>query len=279
MRIWLCLCLLPVAAAPQPSKRILLITDAEGVAGICRQEQTEPTNPELRALLTGEINAAVEGFFEAGAEEVIVWDGHDGSRTLSAQTIHPRAKLMIGSVGYSGTLERGYAAIAFLGQHAMGNVRGGIMAHSFSSLGIQYMRINGQPVGEIGVWAALAGSYGIPVILLTGDQAAAEELKALVPDAELAVVKEGLARYACISLSAEAAQKTIRDAARRSLAKIGRIRPYRVEGPVTLEIEYTTRNSLNPDLAVLPGVEIVDDRTIRYQGRDLLEAWKRYRVR
>jgi D-amino peptidase len=268
-----------VAAAPQPSKRILLITDAEGVAGICRQEQTEPTNPELRALLTGEINAAVEGFFEAGAEEVIVWDGHDGSRTLSAQTIHPRAKLMIGSVGYSGTLERGYAAIAFLGQHAMGNVRGGIMAHSFSSLGIQYMRINGQPVGEIGVWAALAGSYGIPVILLTGDQAAAEELKALVPDAELAVVKEGLARYACISLSAEAAQKTIRDAARRSLAKIGRIRPYRVEGPVTLEIEYTTRNSLNPDLAVLPGVEIVDDRTIRYQGRDLLEAWKRYRVR
>jgi len=279
MRIWLCLCLLPVAAAPQPPKRILLTTDAEGVAGICRQEQTEPTNPELRALLTGEINAAVDGFFEGGADEVIVWDGHDGSRTLSAQTIHPRAKLMIGSVGYTGTLERGYAAIAFLGQHAMGNVQKGIMAHSFSSLGIQYMKINGRPVGEIGVWAALAGSYGIPVILLTGDQAAADELKALVPDAELAVVKEGLARYACISLSAEAAQQTIRRAAQRAAAKIGRVRPYRIEGPVTLEIEYTTRNSLHPDLAVLPGVQIVDDRTIRYQGRDLLEAWQRYRVR
>lgn len=279
MRFWLCVCLLPVAAAVQPPKRILLITDAEGVAGICRQEQTEPTNPELRALLTGEINAAVEGFFEGGAEEVIVWDGHDGSRTLSAQTIHPRARLMIGSVGYTGTLERGYAAIAFLGQHAMGNVQKGIMAHSFSSLGIQDMRINGRPVGEIGVWTALAGSWGIPVILLTGDQAAADELKALVPDAELAVVKEGLARYACISLSAEAAQETIRRAAQRAVAKIGRIRPYRVEGPVTLEIEYTTRHSLNPDLAVLPGVEIVDDRTIRYQGRDLREAWQRYRVR
>lgn len=279
MRFWLCVCLLPVVAVAQPPKRILLITDAEGVAGICRQEQTEPTNPELRALLTGEINAAVEGFFEGGAEEVIVWDGHDGSRTLSAQTIHPRARLMIGSVGYTGTLERGYAAIAFLGQHAMGNVQKGIMAHSFSSLGIQDMRINGRPVGEIGVWTALAGSWGIPVILLTGDQAAADELKALVPDAELAVVKEGLARYACISLSAEAAQETIRRAAQRAVAKIGRIRPYRVEGPVTLEIEYTTRNSLNPDLAVLPGVEIVDDRTIRYQGRDLREAWRRYRVR
>ncbi len=279
MRFWLCLCLLPAAAAAQPPKRILLITDAEGVAGICRQEQTEPTNPELRALLTGEINAAVEGFFEGGADEVIVWDGHDGSRTLSAQTIHPRARLMIGPVGYTGTLERGYAAIAFLGQHAMGNVQKGIMAHSFSSLGIQYMKINGRPVGEIGVWAALAGSWGIPVILLTGDQAAADELKALVPEAELAVVKEGLARYACISLSAEAAQQTIRRAAQRAVAKIGRIRPYRVEGPVTLEIEYTTRHSLNPDLAVLPGVEIVDDRTIRYQGRDLREAWQRYRVR
>lgn len=275
----LLLSFLPLLAFAQTPKRILLITDGEGVAGICRQEQVEPTNPELRALLTGEINAAVDGFLEGGAGEVIVWDGHDGSRTLSAQTIHPKAKLMIGSVGYTGTLERGYSAIAFLGQHSMGNVRKGIMAHSFSSLGIQYMKINGQPVGEIGVWAALAGEYRIPVVLLTGDQAAADELKAIVPDAELAVVKEGLARYACISMSGVAAQTAIREAARRSVAKIGRIRPYRVEGPVTLELEYTTRNSLNPDLSALPWVEVVDDRTIRYKGKDMLEAWKRYRVR
>src|SRR5215471_21004081 len=75
---------------------IFLITDAEGVGGVCRQEQTEPKDSEMRQLLTGEINAAVDGFFDGGADEVIVWDGHDGSQTLSALTINPRAKLIMG---------------------------------------------------------------------------------------------------------------------------------------------------------------------------------------
>ncbi|MFN0172941.1 MAG: M55 family metallopeptidase [Bryobacteraceae bacterium] len=271
--------LLAAAALAQPPKRILLITDAEGVAGVCRQDQTDPTNVEMRALLTGEINAAVRGFYDGGADEVVVWDGHDGSQTLSALTIHPRAKLLQGSLGWNGTLDRGYSAIGFLGQHSMGNVRKGIMAHSFSSLGIQNMKLNGKPVGEIDVWAGMAGAFNTPVILLTGDQAAVDELKAIVPDAEFAAVKEGLARYACLSLSAESARSVIHDAAMRSVAKIGKIRPYRIEGPVTLEIEYTTRNSLNPDLSALPWVEVLDDRTIRYKGSNLMEAWKRYRVR
>src|SRR5215831_19327653 len=77
----------------QSRKTIFMITDAEGVAGVCRQDQTDPKNTEMRQLLTGEINAAVSGFLEGGADEVIVWDGHDGSQTLSALTIDPRAKL------------------------------------------------------------------------------------------------------------------------------------------------------------------------------------------
>ena len=84
----LVLALLPLAAPPAAAKKtVFVITDAEGVAGICRQEQTEPTSPELQKLLTGEVNAAVRGFLSAGADEVIVWDGHDGSRTLSAATL------------------------------------------------------------------------------------------------------------------------------------------------------------------------------------------------
>src|SRR5215467_4701590 len=81
---------------PQARKTIFMITDAEGVAGVCRQDQTEPTNSEMRQLLTGEINAAVAGFYDGGADEVIVWDGHDGSQTLSALPNHPRARLIIG---------------------------------------------------------------------------------------------------------------------------------------------------------------------------------------
>src|SRR5262245_6253790 len=91
----------------QPKKTIFMITDAEGVAGVCRQDQTEPKNSEMRQLLTGEINAAVEGFLSGGADEVVVWDGHDGSQTLSALTIHSKAKLLMGAMGPSMTMERG----------------------------------------------------------------------------------------------------------------------------------------------------------------------------
>jgi D-amino peptidase len=263
----------------QARKSIFVITDAEGVAGICRQDQTDPKDPELRQLLTGEANAAVEGFIAGGADEVIIWDGHDGSQTLSAATIHSAAKLLIGGLGPSMTLEKKYAAIAFLGQHSMANVRGGIMAHSYSSLGIQNLRLNGQPIGEIGTRAALAGVYGVPVILLTGDIAATEELRKIVPDAELVAVKEGLGRYVCLSMSAQAARDRIREAAKRAVGKIGQIRPYKIEGPVTIEIEHTTRNSLPLDAAKAAGVEVVDDRTIRYKGKDFMDAWTWYSLR
>ncbi|MEZ5353743.1 MAG: M55 family metallopeptidase [Bryobacteraceae bacterium] len=271
--------LLAVAAAALHAQTIFLITDAEGVGGVCRQEQTDPKDPEMRQLLTGEINAAVEGFLEGGAKEVIVWDGHDGSQTLSTLTIHPKAKLVMGGLNASMLMERKFSAVAYVGQHSKANVRGGIMAHSYSSLGIQTMKLNGKPVGEIDVIAAMAGHFGIPAILLTGDRAAVEELREIVPDAEMVEVKEGIGRYVCISLSAEEARARIRMAAKRSVAKIGKVKPYVVSSPATLEVEYTTRNSLPLDSEFRTSAEVLDDRTIRFRGKDILEVWRRYRVR
>jgi D-amino peptidase len=269
---------LAVAAAAQ-DKTVFLITDAEGVGGVCRQEQTDPKDAEMRQLLTGEINAAVDGFLAGGATEVIVWDGHDGSQTLSTLTIHPKAKLVMGALPASMLMERKFSAVAYVGQHSKANIRGGIMAHSYSSLGIQNMLLNGKPVGEIDVIAAMAGHFGTPVIMLSGDKAAADELREIVPDAEFAIVKEGIGRYNCISLSAPAARDLIRESARRSIAKIGSIPPYKLAGPVTLQIEYTTRNSLPADAGFRTGAEVLDDRTIRFSGKDILEAWRLYRSR
>ena len=260
-------------------RTVFVITDAEGVGGVCRQDQTDPKDQEMRQLLTGEINAAVDGFLAGGADEVIVWDGHDGSQTLSTLTIHPKAKLLMGALGPSMLMDRHFSAVAYVGQHSKANVRGGIMAHSYSSLGIQNMLLSGKPVGEIDVIAAMAGHFGTPVIMLSGDRAAANELHEIVPDAELAVVKEGVGRYTCISLSAAAARETIREAARRSMSKIGTIKPYVVSGPVTLQVEYTTRNSLSVDAEKRAGAEVMDDRTIRFHGKDILEAWTLYRSR
>lgn len=279
MRLYLCLLLLSLSSVAAQKKTIFVITDAEGVAGVCRQDQTDPKDQEMRQLLTGEVNAAVEGFLAGGADEVLVWDGHDGSQTLSTLTIHPKARLLSGALGASMLMDRRFSAVAYIGQHSRANVRAGIMAHSFSSLGIQNLLLNGKPVGEIDVIAAMAGHFGTPAIMLSGDQAAADELRAIVPGAEVAVVKEGLGRHSCISLSASAAREAVREAARRSVARIGAIQPYVLPGPVTLQVEYTTRNSLPVDAAARAGAEVLDDRTIRFRGKDILEAWQLYRSR
>jgi D-amino peptidase len=259
------------------SKTVFMITDAEGVAGVCRQEQTDPKDGEMRQLLTGEINSAVAGFFDGGATDVFVWDGHDGSATLSALTIDPRAHLIMGALPATMLMERHYFAVAFLGQHARANTLTGVMAHSYSSLGIQNLLMNGEPVGEIETRTALAGWFGTPVIFLSGDRAAVEQLKKIDPDAETAVVKEGIDNYSCISLSAEAARRLIRLRAAAAMAKVARIHPYRLNGPVTIEIEYTSRHALTPDAALKSGAEIVNARTIRFHGKDFLEAWQRAR--
>ncbi|MDQ6760911.1 MAG: M55 family metallopeptidase [Acidobacteriota bacterium] len=279
MRILLPLLLCGGLVASAQKRTVFLITDAEGVGGVCRQDQTDPKDTEMRQLLTGEINAAVEGFLAGGADDVLVWDGHDGSQTLSTLTIHPKARLLMGALGPTMAMERRFAAVAYVGQHSKANVRGGIMAHSYSSLGIQNMLLNGKTVGEIDVIAAMAGHFGTPVIMLSGDQAAADELHEIVPQAELAVVKEGLGRYACISLSAAAARDLIRETARKSVAKINSIQPYRLPAPVTLQIEHTTRNSLPLDSESRSGAQVLDDRTIRFQGKDILDAWRQYRSR
>ncbi|WP_051669988.1 M55 family metallopeptidase [Bryobacter aggregatus] len=259
-------------------KRVFVITDAEGVAGVCHQDQTDPKGTDMPALLTGEINAAVEGFLAGGATEVIVWDGHSMAHNLSALTIHPKARLIMGALPAAMTLERKYAAIAFVGQHAMGNVPDAIMAHSFSSLGIQTMKVNGKPVGEIDVRAAMAGHFGTPVIFLSGDHAAADELKAIVPKAVTAVVKQGLLRNSCETMSAVAARELIQAKAKESMSQLTSIAPYTVKGPVTLEIEYTTRNSLNPDAKYWPNAKVLGDRTVQFFGKDIIEAWTNSRI-
>jgi len=274
MKLALITGLLALAAAGQTNKGVLVITDAEGVAGICRQSQVEQGNQEMQRLLTGEINAAVAGFLSAGAPEVVVWDGHGGSWSLSAGTIHDKARLVIGSLGPKMMLDSGrFAAVAFIGQHARANRERAVMAHSYSSLGIQKLTMNGKEVGEIETRSALAGAFGVPVIMLSGDRAAAEDLKAIVPDAETAVVKDGISYYACDSMSHAAAKELIITKAAAAWKKLGQIKPYRVEGRVTIEMELSTRSTPSPDTVSPGGVERIAPRTYRFTGKDFMEAW------
>jgi D-amino peptidase len=272
IRNWMLLMLMAGLAPAQEAKSVLMITDAEGVAGICRQDQTVTTNPELQKLLTGEVNAAVRGFLRGGAQEVWVWDGHSNSSTLSTLTVEG-ARLVQGGLSPKMLLDRKFAAVAFVGQHARANREKAVMAHSYSSLGIQKILMNGKEVGEIETRTALAGWFNTPVIYLSGDQAAADDLLAIVPQAVVSVVKEGLGYYACVSLPAASAQAMIERDAAKAWGKLASIAPYRVAGPVEIEVESTTRSTPSPDAVLPAGVQRVGPRTLRYKGKDFWEAW------
>src|SRR6059036_78047 len=186
--------------------RVLVVTDLEGVGGVNNaEEQLLPGQrryEESRRLLIGEVNAAVDGVLKGGAREVVIWDGHDGSRTLSIDEIHPSAKLIQGKPTPANYYleDRRFDGILFVGQHAMAGAKNGVLAHS-QSFNVQNIFINGKPVGEIGQTAAIAGHFNIPVIMLSGDQAACDEMLDLQPKAETVAVKRLVGKTSTLSLS------------------------------------------------------------------------------
>ena len=262
------------------TKKVFMITDMEGVDGIFNSELQcipfqSPRFEESKKLLTGEINAAVDGLLEGGATEVVVWDGHDASRTLSTLDIHPKARLLIGSP-VSSTLElnSSYSAVVFIGQHAMAGAEKAVLSHSYSSDGVQNIWVNNKPVGEIGARVMLAGTFGIPVVMLSGDVAACEEIHQLVPQAECAEVKRGVSRTAAFSLSHPAACSLIHEKARRAMERLAEFKPYTLTGPVEVKVQFTSKAT--PNLEPRDGIEQLDERTWVFRGKDIIDAWLRY---
>jgi D-amino peptidase len=272
----------PLPAGPQAAKpvKVFMITDMEGVSGIFDFDlqctpYVSPRWAESQKLLTGEANAAVDGLLAGGATEVVVWDGHDSGQSLSALDIHPAARLLTGRpVSPTLQLDASYSAVIFVGQHAMAGARNGILNHSYSSASIQNIWVNGMRVGEIGGRVLLAGSFGIPVVMLSGDAAACEELRALVPQAECAEVKSGVSGSAGFMLPHRRACALIREAARRAVKRLSDFKPYRINGPVEVKVEFTTRYvaTFRPQ----KGVEQLDQRTWAFRGNDIHDAWLRY---
>ncbi len=271
--------LTPLLAQDTRAKKIYMITDMEGVDGIFNwEDQCDPFKSprwaESQKLLTGEVNAAVDGLYEGGATDVVVADLHDSSRSLSVATIDPRARLLQGQ-GLPPTLgvDSSYSAIVFIGQHAMAGAEKGVLSHT-QSFTIQNMWVNGKLVGEIGDRTMLAGHYGVPVIMLSGDTAACKEIHDLVPEAECAEVKSGMSRTAGYSLSHPAACALIREKARRAMQRLPEFKPYKIAGAVEVKIEFTVEST--PVYWPREGIERINERTYVYRGKDIVDAWLKW---
>src|SRR5215471_21604386 len=223
MKRFIWFALLPLACWSQGAK-ILIVTDLEGAGGVDdAEEQLLPGQrryPESRRILIGEVNAAVAGAHLAGAREVVIWDGHDGSRTLSIDEIDSGAKLLQGKPTPANYYlsEKLYDGIIFIGQHAMAGAKNAVLAHS-QSFSVRRIAINGTEVGEVGQIAAIAGYFGIPVIMLAGDEAACEEMTALQPGAVTVAVKRLAGKSSTLSLSHVEARRLIEQAARKAVAQ------------------------------------------------------------
>jgi D-amino peptidase len=260
------LLLLLCAAAFAQGARILIVTDLEGAGGVNdRDEQLLPGQRryiESRRILTGEVNAAVRGARAAGASRTVIWDGHDGSRTLSIDEIDPAAELIQGKPTPANyyMADKLYDGVMFIGQHAMAGTKDGVLAHS-QSFNVKRIAINGRDVGEIGQVAAIAGHFGIPVIMLAGDQAACDEITALQPKAVTVAVKRLAGKASTLSLSHATATRQVEDAARKAVAQIAEYQPWKITGPVEMTIEYLPQPPQ-------PG------RLSTYRGRDVLEAYE-----
>jgi D-amino peptidase len=230
----------------------------EGCAGIMNAEEYiyghSKYYEEARRLATLETGAAVEGALKAGATEVLVVDGH-GPGAMNRELLHPRARLLAGRPWCGDQafgMDDSFAAALIIGQHAKANADGGHISHTMG-FNVEDYRLNDISIGETGLWMVFAGHFHVPVILLSGDQAACDEARALVPNMEVAAVKWGFKRGSGEGLTAEEyakfnsvathlhpdeARRLIRERACAAVKRVAEIKPFRLKGPYSLSVSF-----------------------------------------
>src|SRR5689334_8018010 len=203
--------------------RVHVISDIEGVAGIVKWAQTGGENSTLyhegRKLYTEEINAAVRGARAAGATEVVVMDCHGAGKgwtfnSLVPDLLDPGCEYVVQEkwTEYTEFLEQGCDAALFVGMHAMAGAELGVMNHTVSGQQWRNLWFNGRLVGETGINAALCGTWGCPVLLVTGDEAVCEEGSDLLgPGLTTVAVKWGLGRFSARQIPPLRARELIED--------------------------------------------------------------------
>ena len=221
--------------------KILISTDIEGVAGVVHQQQVRAGNPEYeraRVLMTHEANAAIAGAFDAGATEVLVNDSHGDFRNMPAELLDPRAQYVLGKPRYLGMMagvDEGVDAVCMVGYHSRAQGRG-ILAHTTNSFAFSRVRFNGDEVGEAAMYGALAGEYGVPVAMASGDDVFIAEHQPLFPDTVFVQTKRATGQTSGINLSPQAAREAIRTGVATALRR-ERPKPYVMKVPVTVRIQ------------------------------------------
>jgi D-amino peptidase len=264
----------------------MVISDMEGVAGITKWEQCEGGEPlfeEGRKLYTEEINAAVRGAKAAGADEIVVMDCHGAGKgwtfnSLLPELLDPDCEWIVQNewTEYTEFLEEGCDAALFVAMHAKAGTPNAVQSHTISGKDYRDLRFNGVSVGETGINAALCGTWGCPVVLVTGDGAACREAAELLgSQLETVAVKQGLGRFSARHVPPVRARKLIEEGAKRALEKRDRITPYDPGKPSEIEVEFSTPDLVEP-YRHRPGVEVTGPLRIVSRADDWWSAWRQF---
>ncbi|TCT09515.1 M55 family metallopeptidase [Paralcaligenes ureilyticus] len=255
--------------------RILISADIEGVAGVFHAEQTRPGNPEYeraRLWMTQEANAAVEGAFDGGATEVLVNDSHGNFRNLLLDHLDRRARYIQGKPRYLGMmtgLEYDCDAVFMVGFHSRAQGRG-VLAHTISSFAFSRVVFNGLELGEPGLYAALAGERGVPVVLGTGDNVFIEENADLLSSAMWVETKQASGLNSACTLTPLASQEAIRSAAEQAISRVAQSRPFVIAAPIDCVLT-TTTSGMADLFCQWPTLERIDGVTVRFHA-DTVES-------
>lgn len=256
--------------------KVYIAADFEGgacIVGRPGMTLTESDQYEFgKRIITGEINAAVEAAFASGAKEIIVEDAHSSGLNLPYEELHPGVKIVLGNPRprrFPG-LDESFSAVLLIAYHPMAGVERGVLSHSYSSVSIQRMWLNGEEIGEIGFDAAVAGALDVPVVLVSSCKAGCEEARRTLGDVEVAAVKEGLSRNAAISLHPEKARELIASKVKAALERLGDFKPYIVRPPYELKREYKLESTAD-SAARDSRVERVGPRTIIRRADNLFD--------
>jgi D-amino peptidase len=264
--------------------KILIAADMEGITGVTTWDQVTPGHAEysrFRKLMTDDINAAVRGAFDAGADEVLVADGHWNGSNILVEELDPRAKLNSGSpspLSMMQGIDSSVDGVFFIGYHARHGSQNAVLDHTWSSTCVSNVWLNDMLAGEYTLNAAVAGYFGAPVVMASGDQTACAQMVAQLGALEIAVTKQATGRYSAKCLAPEETSKLIGDTAIRAVEKLlkkNSPKPFVVKSPVKITVEVFTSDMADRAMN-MPGA-VRDGLKLSFFADDMLQAYAGFR--
>ncbi len=273
-----------LGAAQGRALKVYVSVDMEGISGVVSSDQVNSESLDYAAArrwMAGDVNAVIAGLVASGATEIVVNDSHGGMTNLLPEDLRPEASLISGTpkpLAMMAGIDGSFDACLFVGYHSQAGTEAATLDHTISGATVHGIKVNGVELPELGLNAAIAGHFGVPVIMLSGDAAVCRQATSLLGGGVVTVaVKEAFTRSAAKLLPLAESRRRLEAGAREALANRARNKPFRIAPPYRVEVAFLN-SGLADRAAMLPGVVRADARTLAFSTSDYLEGFKTVRA-